>query len=324
MNSEHPRGQILVIVAGGLIILLLAVGLVIDTGIGFITRRGAQNVADLASLAGTKVIADHYVNGGRTGAQVFAAIDANATDNECVDPCTWSAEYVAAPATVGGIEPVLAPVTNGGTIPPTAQGVKVTVDQPYDTQFMRLIGQDTVDVGASGVSLTASPPTIGPGVLIPVAMAPPENMVPGDTYNITDGKDGPGNFGWLSWTGANAAGILADSICNPDNPEITVPTYVPGNPGKKNKSELRNCLDDYITNGTTVLIPIWDGTHPGNGNNTQYRIIGFAAMVLTYHSQPAVDNIQGRFVEYYGLPTVPAGFHPPSADDPTYFMGLVR
>ena len=54
------------------------------------------------------------------------------------------------------------------------------------------------------------------------------------------------------------------------------------------------------------------------------RIIGFAAMVLTYRSQPAVDNIQGAFLEFYPLTTVPAGYHPPSADDVTYFLGLIR
>ena len=47
-------------------------------------------------------------------------------------------------------------------------------------------------------------------------------------------------------------------------------------------------------------------------------------MVLTHISQPAVDNIQGAFVEFYPLPTVPAGFSPPGANDTTYFLGLIR
>lgn len=323
-RTDDPRGQILAIVAGGLVILLLAVGLVIDTGLSWVTRRDAQNAADLASLAGTKVVTDHYVDGGRTGAQVWAAINANVTENGCVDPCTWEAEYVAAPATIGGAEAGLAPVTNGGSIPGTAQGVRVTVDRPSATQFMRIIGIDEVPVSAVGTALTASPPTIPPGVLLPIAMSPPENMVPGTHYNITDGMDGPGNFGWLSWDGSNDAGGLSQSVCIPDNPEITVPAYIPGNPGKKNRADLRACFDGYIADGTTVLVPIWDGTHPGNGNNAEYRIIGFASFVLTYRSQPAVDNIQGAFVEYYPLPTVPAGFHPPTPGDTTYFLGLVR
>lgn len=328
MTREHPRGQILVIVAGGLVILMLAVGLVIDTGLSWVVRRDSQNIADLASLAGTKVVADHYMNlatGGRTGADVHAAIDANAAANGCTDDCTWSAVYVAAPATAGGTEPELGQVVAAGTIPSQAQGVKVTVDRASRTQFMRIIGIEEVPVEAEAVALTASPTAAGLGTLLPIAMSPPSDMVPGHIYNITDGKDGPGNFGWLSWTGSNAAGTLADSICTPDNPEITVPTYIPGGPGKMNKADLRDCLDEYIANGTPVLIPLWDGTHPGNGNGAAYRIVGFAVFKLTSRSQPAVDNIQGAFQEYFPLTSVPVGYSPPgSTGSPTYFLGLVR
>jgi hypothetical protein len=326
MNTAHPRGQILIVVAGGLVTLMLAVGLVIDTGLGFLARRDAQNVADLASLAGTAAIADYYRAGGSglDGADVYAAINANATENGCSSPCTWTAEYVAAPASAGAQEQLLGPVLNGGPIPQQAQGVRVDVEDETDTTFMRVIGLDNVEVSTRAVALTASIEQIGSGVLLPIAMAPPANMVPGDVYNITDGKDGPGNFGWLSWTGSNSADTLANSVCTPDNPSLTVPVYVPGDPGKSNKKEMRDCLDGYIANGTRVLIPIWDGTHPGNGNHAQYRIVGFAAFVLTYRSQPAVDNIQGAFVEHIPLSTIPAGFNPPGTSDVAYAIGLIR
>jgi hypothetical protein len=48
--------------------------------------------------------------------------------------------------------------------------------------------------------------------------------------------------------------------------------------------------------------------------------------VLTSREQPAVDNIQGYFVEYYPLATIPggAGAVPPDQNDTTYFLGLVK
>ena len=48
--------------------------------------------------------------------------------------------------------------------------------------------------------------------------------------------------------------------------------------------------------------------------------------MLTSRSQPAIDNIQGYFVEYYPYPDVPGGVSapPPGPQDTTYFIGLVK
>ena len=64
----------------------------------------------------------------------------------------------------------------------------------------------------------------------------------------------------------------------------------------------------------------------GNGNNAAYHITGVASFVLTSRSQPAIDNIQGYFVEYYPYPDVPGGASapPPGPQDTTYFIGLVK
>ncbi len=125
-HRDDETGQILVMVAGGMIVFLLIAGLVIDTGVGYRERRSMQNVADLASMAGTKVIADHYLDGGRTGADVYTATAASTVNNGCVaaDGCDWSAEYVK-PGANPGIEIDLGAVTNAGSIPAGAQGIRV-------------------------------------------------------------------------------------------------------------------------------------------------------------------------------------------------------
>ena len=55
-------------------------------------------------------------------------------------------------------------------------------------------------------------------------------------------------------------------------------------------------------------------------------VTGVAAFVLTSRSQPAIDNIQGYFVEYFPYTDVPGGVTapPPSPEDSTYQVGLVR
>ena len=177
----------------------------------------------------------------------------------------------------------------------------------------------------------------------------PGNFVdfqPGQIYDLTDGKDAPGGFGWLSWTGSNAANALADAICNPQNPAFSLDspydspgayggvmgtnpstgeTWFPIDPGKSNASAVRACLDGWIDSGATVLLPIYDLV-TGTGNNAAYHITGVAAFVLTSRSQPAIDNIQGYFVEYYPYTDVPGGASapPPGPEDTTYFIGLVK
>ena len=69
---------------------------------------------------------------------------------------------------------------------------------------------------------------------------------------------------------------------------------------------MRACLQQWVDNGETVLIPIVLKTNDpantpgcstgGNGNNFTYCIVGIAAFVLTGFTQPAVDEISGRFV----------------------------
>ncbi len=329
-RGADSRGQVLVIVAGGFVAILLAVGLVIDTGIGFITRRDAQNVSDLAAMAGTKLIADHYLADPTIdGPQVYAQVDATAQANGCTPAsgCTWTGQYVK-PDPANTHELVeLGAVTAGGALPADAQGVTVRVGRSPAALFMRLIGHDTIDVSAAGSALAAQETQLPPGQVLPIAADPPnQDFTVGQTYELTAGMDGPGNFSWLSWTGSNDPNHLATSICTPNNPELTFPVWVDGDPGASNSNSVRACVDYWIANGATVLIPLWDQVQ-GQGNSFQYRIVGMAAFVLTARGQPAIDSIQGRFVAYYSLPSVTAGYGgAPDPDDANrvYFLGLVR
>ncbi len=165
------------------------------------------------------------------------------------------------------------------------------------------------------------------GQLLPIAFKgdPATAYQPGQVYDLTDGKDLPGGFGYISWTGANNAGNLETSLCTPNNPQFNLPTNFPGDPGKTNASGVRACLDKWIASGQTVLIPIYDTT-TGNGNGASYHVIGVAAFVLTAREQPAVDNIRGYFVEIFTANPVPGGLGsgPPTPTDTSFSLGLVR
>lgn len=327
---DGERGQVLPLMAGGLVALLVLVGLVIDTGVAFKERRTAQNTSDLASMAGTRLIADWHMNPASTltGGDVWTAIDSSAAINGCADPCTWTATYTKP----NGLHAIteLGPVTDSGPIPPTAQGVKVTTNRSPGTYFIRLIGQDNWAVGASAVAQSSTLSTPPPGILLPIGVFDSDYQV-GQVYTLTAGSHGPGNFGWLSWEGSPSETVLGASICDPDNPAFDFPFWFDGSTGVKNSSEIRDCIDGYIANQTVVYVPVWVQTNDRGGSNLQYEITGVAAFVLTHYDQHAVE-VQGRFVEFYSYPGVPAGFGPPpcsattdpNCDERTNFIGLVQ
>lgn len=335
--STGERGQVLVIFVGGLVAMILFVGLVIDGGFAFLNRRDAQNVADTAALAGTKVVADHYQAGPLTtvtSATVYAAIDAIARANGCLaagtPPCTWTASFV------DRRETVLGPVVNEPSgLPPNTQGVVVRVTRTPRTFFLGVVGQTSWNVGAEATAMAGRLTGASGSILLPIGTNPPQPFVPNREYVLTEtgtqkggGSSpnfGPGNFGWLSWTGSNAAGALAQAICYPNNPAITFPADFPGDPGATNANDVRNCLKRWI--GQPVLIPVVSGCNPCNGNNAVFTIVGAAAFTLTGYDEsgPAVSTLSGVFTEYYGLPSVSAGIGgPPQPGDPQLFLGLIR
>lgn len=329
-RPRGERGQILVLFAGGLTLLVLLIGLVVDGGTAFVNRRDAQNDADLAAMAGAKIVKDFYVsNPALRSPDVRAAIAARMAANDCVTgvgtPCSWSAEYVAA----GEVPNGNVSETANSPIPAGTVGVLVHVSRQPSTYFLGIIGQANWQVAADAMAITFSPRAATPGTLLPIGTNPPNPFVVGTNYVLTDTAPyGPAAFGWLSWTGANATGVLANSICNSDNPAMTFPVDIYGEPGAHNGSAVRACLDNWIANGVTVLIPVFDTCSPCNGNNASFHVTGLAAFVLTGYdgSGPAITTITGNFVGTYSGSSVPAGLAvvPPSPGDDVAILQLYR
>ncbi len=364
-SRKAERGQILVIVAGGFIGLLAIVALVLEGGTLILNRRDGQNAADLSALAGARLVALNYTDGGRTQADVYGALEQNLDINNCgvtaSAPCSWEAEFVGS----GLVS--LGPVNDvSSNLPANALGVKVGVTRRPGALIGRVIGIDSWEVSTEATAVTGKSPSVAGGTMLPIAMcgfgtlgnsqceqADGSNAIDfqsGQIYDLTDGKDAPGGFGWLTWTGSNSANVLAASVCTPDNPPFTLDsltdspgdwlkgtvigtnpadgeTWFPAGNGKMNSSGMRACLDHWIDTGATVLIPIYDTLNSKpNGDNLAYHIVGLAAFVLTSREQPAVDQIQGYFVDYYPLSSVPggSGWTPPDSNDITTFLGLVK
>jgi Flp pilus assembly protein TadG len=327
-RRQGQQGQVLTIVAGGVLTLLLLLGLVIDGGIAVFNRRDGQNIADIAALAGTNEVADYHT-GKKAVPNVHAAIAAAAEANGChavgVVPCQWRAFYVRDGAT-GPRDS--GPVPAGAGAPPSnALGVRVEITREPRTFLARLALINHWTVGTQATAIAFQPRMAPANGLLPIALKlDPAGYEEGQVYDLTDGKDAPGGFGYISWTGSNSAGALAESLRNPNNPSFYLPTSFFADPGATNATDVRAALNNWVNSRDEVLIPIYD-TVTGTGNNARYNIVGIAVFVVTAVAQPAVDNIRGHFVKIYPFTDpVPGGTgtRPPAPTDTGYSLSLVR
>jgi Flp pilus assembly protein TadG len=351
---RRSEGQILAMFAGGAILLILITGLVIDGGNVFLQRRDSQNSADIGAMAGTKRLADYYVlptgSAGKafTGTDnVYTKIATRMGQNDCSSAlgsdCSWTARYVGPRSGSTFID--LGPVGPGDAVPPTvngqkALGVSVNVTRTPRTYLLGVVGQSTWTVRTVATALTTKLSDAPAGQILPIALTSMPTQE-GAIYALTSGANGPGNFGWISWDGSNNAGALATSVCTPNNPAFALPREFTGDPGKTNASDVRDCLQTWVDNQQVVLIPIVEATGDdpsntngcdtgSNGNNFTYCVTGLAAFVITGFSQPAVDQINGRFIgtipySVGGNTNVPAG--PTAAPDEgstLYTLGLAQ
>lgn len=146
----RASGQALALFAITFAALLLTAGLVIDGSYAWVQSRGAQNGADMAALAGARI-----VHMGRTGAfddgDVAAAIVDLAAANE-TDVITgwgtddgpmytsWNGEPMAGAHVGSGCTTQLCAIASSASIPTGARGVVVGASRAWTPFFLGLIG----------------------------------------------------------------------------------------------------------------------------------------------------------------------------------------
>lgn len=230
------RGQTLVLFTLFLPVLLIAAGLVIDGGYAWAQRRSAQNAADLASLAGARVVA-LSLKGDPAGTDqnVKAAIIRIVADGGGV-PIDWtSTDPAKRPSYTkfdGSPEGAL---VGGGTIPADAMGVRVPAGKSWSPFFLGALAfipggvvPSKLNAGAQAIARAgylANPPagdvfpmaldsqnfdpskpghlTICPTGSAPVSQGGTCPDATLDDSNHKSGQLGPGNFGWVTFGQAN-------------------------------------------------------------------------------------------------------------------------
>ena len=121
-ENGRQRGQILVLFTLSLVAIIAMVGLVLDGGSAYAQRRGQQNAADLAALAGAN---DYLLN--NNSASAIARAQAVAAQNGY----TTGAGGVSVNVTID-----------------TSNGASVTVDigAPHPNNFASIVGMSSWNV----------------------------------------------------------------------------------------------------------------------------------------------------------------------------------
>jgi len=132
-RSDRPSGQIVVMFAIVLAVVVLSIGLVIDGGYALVQRRASQNASDFAAIAGARIIAENIV--GNTTDGTDANVQAAITNTVAVNggrPISYGApsgpRYVDANGGLLGY-------VGSGAIPATAVGVHVQSDRAGDPEY---------------------------------------------------------------------------------------------------------------------------------------------------------------------------------------------
>lgn len=294
---SSESGQVLVIVAAGLLAVVGFLGLIIDGGHAWVRARETQNGADAAAKAGAVIIQQSLAGASLPDGGVGCAIGASIAANDVT-------LVTAAFTGPEGNELGSVPSCGGGDIPAGAQGVKVTVEQQFGTFLAGVIGFDELKTSADATAVVGPvvgicPATAGCGTL-PIAIPRTlDTCDDGGTTRVVGDANWPilNEAGGDVLSSANLAiiplcapdlrsvtgvelpgcGGLASGIAGPCNDAIAVPAWLPAS------DETLGCclgpLQQYAgssagtpdENDAVAYLPIYDNTcasRPGDADPT--------------------------------------------------------
>ncbi len=316
-SAESSRGQMIVIFTITLTVIILVVGLVVDGGNALSQRRGTQNAADFAALAGARIVAEKIAGDASNGtdANVKLAIQQSIALNNGTALTFGSPngpQYVDGQAKPTGVFVGYAP---GGTIPTGTEGVVLSASRSWRPYFLGVIGVTNWTASASATAKGGYQAGGPGGGVFPAGIAeaffnnrqpcagPVSNVVGDPCYpqHMTPGNlNVPGGFGWLKF-GCDGFGLGQDPPtnaggCANSKPFLQTEIGPPANsfgcctavdqPGSQdligslpgNKASA-DC-SYYIDNNIVVTVPVWDSAG-GNGSNGYYHIVGFTGFQIT-------------------------------------------
>lgn len=249
------RGQTLAIVALMMLGLFALVGLAVDGGSMYGQRREAQNAADGAAIAGTRLMLDYYIDMARNNAtdvdgnagqenailsaiETYALkhgvrIDAGSGDLEAyfVNEAKEIVTVGYGDNGCGGARPCK--VGENNSVPWTygAKGIIVKARSHTGAYFMAIFGHSDISAVADATafmgvatSLMSNVAVMPIGFFTDTETITNNLLVPGQEYTLIQGSSsrGSGNWGYVDWNGnGNSTGMVNTWLLCGFNPAVT-------------------------------------------------------------------------------------------------------
>jgi hypothetical protein len=291
-----PRGQVLVVVALGMVVFVGMVGLVIDGGFAWGKQRDTQNAADAAAESGAAALAERLAGINRDDTYVWTVVQRTGVANgvpeagapqvnpyvDCADgnPPAAGKDGLCAYYTdpdgallVGGQGHPIAVGSLGAAFPPTeAAGVLAHGRQTFDTFLAGVVGIDRWDTTEPATAVAGY---VSEGMGLPLTV-PVVQFGCGSTSELLWGSEGfpsntsypyvlplcsnaPGNIGWLDYSPpSGGTSEIVDQIKTPQF-SIPVPSWqFVAQTGNTNASSVEDAMRSL--DGQVVLFPQFDVT----------------------------------------------------------------
>jgi Flp pilus assembly protein TadG len=251
-------GQSIVLIALAMVVLLAMVGLILDGGQVYFTRRNSQNTADAAAYAGARVFSVRPDNTSASTATIWNAITTYTAANYVPNANNVTAWYVdASNNNLSQINQSPFPAVDA-----QATGVRVYVVQQFQPTFISLLrGNSPLDVPARATVQVG--PLQAPQQLMPVAIITDTNtIIPyGQLFTMEGAGTSSGNYQWVdfglqSCNGQGGANILEQLLsipqgCSPppvvaDDPAPNSLSWINSKPGLSPNAGITNALDDWM------------------------------------------------------------------------------
>jgi hypothetical protein len=277
--AGSESGQVAVIAACMLAVLIGAAGIVIDVGSWYRADRAAQATADAAALAGAQALRE-----GTADASALAAMYTEKNGGGAIE-VTFGTRVLANDL------------------------ITVTIARPAPSFFTKLFGIDSVQVNARATARAGVPTEAR--YVAPIAVDEQHPMLRcscfGQATQITlrnlhdpGGGDAAGAFSLLNLhsrvdSGNVGAETLADWILDGYDGSLPLGIYRSSPSADFNSGHIRNALDDRL--GTELLFPVYRSITQG-GSQAEYDVVAWVGFVPTsFRGGGSSGTIDGYFTK---------------------------